>query len=173
MSIYYCVGGDVSRKYLLNRVSLKFVLGFASIKASSLLDLIEFEVFGEDSDGEKRGLLAGGDLDMSLTCLNDPVGSGSRCRMGKVLERVVPLSNYGNVDVDLDCYFRSDESDRLRLLKVGNFEVRIEEFVINMQANSRRTKCARLVLIRTGLDEEKLNCSNFIKNCRFILEVMN
>jgi len=174
MSIYYCVSGDVSRKYLLNRVFLKFVLGYARIKTSSSLDSIEFEVVGEETDSgcEKRGLLAGGDVDKTLTSLNESVGSSSS-RMGRNLERVVPLSNAGNIDVDVDCYFRSDdnESDMLKLLKVANFEVRIEECVINMQANSRQKKCARLVLIRTGL-EEKLKCSDLIKKYRFIVQVV-
>jgi len=176
MSIYYCVSGDASRKYLLNRVFLKFVLGYARIKTSSSLDSIEFEVVGEEtnSDSETRGLLSDGDMDKTLKSLNESVGSSISSRMGRILERVVPLSNAGNMDVDVDCYFRSDdnESDMLKLLKVANFEVRIEECVINIQANSTQKKCARLVLIRTEL-EEKLKCPDLIKKYRFIVQVIN
>jgi hypothetical protein len=147
--------------------------GYARIKTSSSLDSIEFEVVGEETDSgyEKRSLLANGDVDKTLMSFNESVGS-SRSRMGRNLEKVVSLSNAGNIDVDVDCYFRSDdnESDMLKLLKVANFEVRIEECVINMQTNSSQGKCARLVLIRTGL-EEKMKCPDLIKNHRFVVQV--
>lgn len=59
MSIYYCTGSSTSnesmnggagsaKKYLLSRVELKYVLGFARLKTSSSLDMIDFTLHEED-----------------------------------------------------------------------------------------------------------------------------
>jgi len=176
LSIYYCVGGDVSKKYLLNRICLKCILGYARIKTSSSFDSIEFEVFGEEfnSDITEKRFRTDCDVDKILTSFNASLGSDGGCRTSKNLDKFIPLSNAGNIDIDVDCYFKSDENDNeiLRLLKIANFEIRIEEFVINIQANSKQKKCAPLMLIKNGAtaSEAKIKSLNSMENYRFIIQ---
>lgn len=100
--------------------------------------------------------------------------------LGKNLEKLIPLSNAGNIDIDVNCYFREDlveidtkcAENPQRLLKFKAFELRIEEFVINLQANAKQKKYARLVLIK--LLNELSSQQNFLdihKPYKFIVEV--
>ena len=173
MSIYYCTGNSPltnetlngAKKYLLTRVELKYVLGYARLKTSSSMELIEFtlnEEDGEESTDSKDTFdkdKSYSDIDKTLTSLNDSSASISSLatKLGGNLEKLLPVSNFGNIDIDVNCYFRLDSAENgdtttasnnmLKVLKFRNAEIRIEESLMSLPANKQK-QYARLVLLK-------------------------
>lgn len=56
MSIYYCINHEqpTNKKYLVNRIGLQFVLGYARLKSSSSSDRIDFEIYEDDLDSSNE-----------------------------------------------------------------------------------------------------------------------
>ena len=141
MSIYYYTGNSPltnetlngAKKYLLTRVELKYVLGYARLKTSSSMELIEFTL--NEEDGEES------------TDSKDTFDD----------EKLLPVSNFGNIDIDVNCYFRLDSAENgdtttasnsmLKVLKFRNAEIRIEESPMSLPANKQK-QYARLVLLK-------------------------
>jgi hypothetical protein len=173
MSIYYCTGNSPllnetlngSKKHLLTRVELKYVLGYASLKKRSIMKVFDFTLNEEDGEEstDRKDTFSGNLESPSLT---------------------LPVSNFGNIDIDVNCYFRLDSAENgdtttasnsmLEVLKFRNAEIRIEESLMSLPA-SKQKQNARLVLSKmlkevTTLGSQKcfLDPDNMYK---FIIQV--
>lgn len=190
LSIYYCINSNNetsissgNKKYLVKRIDLKYILGYARIKTSSLIDHIEFEIYdhdGHDQIDDSKKNESCYDIDKTLMSLDDSSASNSSVKCGKNLEKLIPMGNAGNIDIDVTCYFRFDDGDMnksniestLKLLKFKHYEVRIIESIIRLPANSKQKRHARLVLIK--LLNELGNMQKHLdifKSYKFIIQV--
>ena len=162
LSIYYQLA---TKKYLLNRIELKYVLGYARLKTSSALDIVNFDVLDEEetedeaADELRRHQSNRKDVDRTLTSFNDSTGSSHKFG-GRNQERLVPLSNVGNIDIDVNCYFMHedlplDSGLQPKLLTFKDYELRIDEPIINLEAFCKQKHFARLVLIKHTREESK------------------
>jgi len=167
MSIYYYTGNSPltnetlngAKKHLLTRVELKYVLGYASVRKSYSIELIEFtlnEEDGEESTDSKDTF----DKDRSYSDI-DKTSSASisslATKLGGNLEKLLPFRNFGNIDIDVNFYFRLDSAENgdtttasnsmLKVLKFRNAEIRIEESLMSLPANKQK-QYARLVLLK-------------------------
>ena len=191
MSIYYCTNSLPNeqpmnnKKYLVNRMGLQFVLGYARLKTSSSLDQIEFEIYEEDLNSSNELLACkrvdkSSEIDKTLTSLNDSTLSNSSSKLGKNMEQIIPLSNTGNIDIDVNCYFTNDDvglndnspENMLKFLKFKCLEVRLEEAIINLQAKAKQRQYARIVLIKLMNElNTKQKCLDLSKSYKFIIQV--
>lgn len=108
--------------------------------------------------------------------------------MGRNQDKLIQLSNAGNIDIDVNCYFCLDDNNSsntngengdlnmLKVLKFKNAELRIEESLINLPAHAKQKRYARMVLLKLAkeLSAAAGNGSKFLdqdKTYHFFLQV--
>jgi hypothetical protein len=111
--VYYCLNNN--KKYLLNRIDLRYTLGYARLKTNANIETIELDmsnlpVHSNNSFNIRQDQLNSGDAnednDKTLTSMCDEAHDGVEIR----LDQYVPLSNAGNIDIFVDCYFSFEEN---------------------------------------------------------------
>ena len=198
LSIYYCTGGQVCstnvnnistassltstgiRKQLLNVVAVKFILGHAKMRTNASIDCIEFEVYKHKQENKSslRDTFVGSklkrsvdyhDSDRTMTNFHDENLPPESDLNGFNLEQLVPLSNGGNVDIQVACYFtyenKEDDIMHSQLHELSfkeGYELKLIESVFNLEANSRAKSYARLFLNKLEKPSSNENAENLL-----------
>ena len=133
LSIYYC--HPQGKRYLLNRVEVNYILGYAHLKTSANLDQIVFDLNDEiKEDNVLR------EINKSL------VNSNEKRRFGNA-EKEIPLSNAGNIDVEIECYLVLGEH------RLQGHDLRIENETLNLEARNKSKKMVKLILNKCQNEE--------------------
>jgi len=177
---YYFMDNNVPRKYLLNQVSIKYVLGYAKIRSSNI-HLIEFDLASlSDSPYMSRLSTYSNDNDKTLTsnCSRDESAfKVSKCA-GQSIDQLLPLSNVGNIGIDLNCFFvnnekkENEEDEKLRVLylKENQCQLKIDKATVNLDPKSSKKQALRLTFTKL-IDQVSSPISLNELNIRLILQV--
>jgi hypothetical protein len=185
------------RKYFMNQVHVNFVLGYAKLKSSvPNTNFIEFEIPSADSNenSNKSMMTRNGDLDVenedhdrTLTLATDSnstsESSSSKLKKRDSYEKYLPLSNTGNINVDVLCYLvnstasNSKESSAGELpqaTSLGNmYELRISDRIVDVAAKARLKSYVHLFLTtREGTSNSSESDANFEGNVKLVMQVV-
>jgi hypothetical protein len=141
------------RKFLLSSVSICFVLGYSKLKTSANMNCIEFEVTELDDDDQINDhssnnltLACGEDANADKTLTQCHAESSQK---SDFTEKLVPISNSGNINVDVNCYFSQNsdlkDNNSLEPIKFKNYELKIDELVLTLEAKSKHKSIIRLI----------------------------
>ena len=166
INVYYCVKAfdnnilaqNIAKKYLLNRIDLKYILGYSRLRTAANIDSIEFELDNfsfqkEEEDINEKTLLH----EKTLSSINDMNCASSDLNKTLNLEKFVPLTNAGNINIDVSCFMSNNEFSNRQKLSFKNYELRLNDPLISLEAQSKLKGCVHLNLI-------KLYSSNFNPN---------
>lgn len=161
-----------AKKYLLNRLDLKFVLGYARLRTNASIDSIEFEIPDDlnhttinSNPKQTSDEVYNEDSDRTLTSIND----SSLSKKPLSLEQLIPLSNAGNIDIDVDCYLSVEEQDQFQSIKFKTYEIKLDDSVLCLQAKSKQKQYARILISKILSDS---NLPNFdLEKLKFAVEV--
>jgi hypothetical protein len=150
-----------SNKKLIQMVDLRYVLGYAKLRTQANMNEIELAV-DEDSHHEDSTLQCGqqkrkaayykDDIDQTMTSSCDILEAKSKLDSTLSVESIVPLSNAGNLNIEVDCYFSYEENgitqSKVNALLFRNYELRLFEYNIYLDHKVKQKSCARLYLSR-------------------------
>ena len=127
------------KKYLLNRIDVKFVLGYARLRSSACQNCIDFEIPEDIMNAIKIDSFSE-DKDKTLTSVNELNISKNLT----VLEQAVSLSNAGNIDIEVECYLTVNDQQVL-MVKFHDYELKLDDTLLYLQSKSRQKQFAKLL----------------------------
>jgi hypothetical protein len=155
--IYYCVKQydnniltqNMMKKYLLNRIDLKYVLGYSRLRTAANIDSIEFELNNlsfqkEEEDINDKTLLH----EKTLSSINDLNCASNDLNRTLNLDKFVPLTNAGNINIDVSCFMSNNDFVNRQKLTFRNYELRLNDPLISLEAQSKLKGYAQLNLIK-------------------------
>ena len=155
------------KRHLMNKIELRFTLGYAYFKTSGSLKEIFLELpdpqafypYGDDCKENQNPPKSQFKVNSRLSCRVEDgdktltnIGDARRASNSStksiyvkknVVEKLVPLTNLGNIDIDLTCSFSCDlsqeEKDKnISALSVGSYELKLERPLFTIEPNSFR-----------------------------------
>ena len=171
-------------KQLLNVVAVKFILGHAKIlKKAATLNCIEFEVYKHKQENKSslKDTFVGSKLKKSVDYHDDSGRTVAATFHGEKnlqpesdvsefkLEQLFPLSNGGNVDIQIACYFtyENKEDDIMRgqldeLIFKEGYKLKLKQSVFYLESNIQTKSCARLFLNTIEKPSSNENAENLL-----------
>ncbi|CAF0783597.1 unnamed protein product [Brachionus calyciflorus] len=155
------------KKYLLNRIDVKFILGYARLRTNANIDSIEFEIPDEIMSTSVRHESYTDDGDKTLTSVNEL----SLSKNSHILEQFIPLSNGGNIDIEVECYLSQNDQHSLSI-KTRDLEIKLDDSLLFLQAKSKQKQFARLLASKLTMGQmEALWDLNKLDNIKFTVEI--
>ena len=180
-----CTPCPTGKNYLLQIIEVNFVLGFGRIRTSGHIESIDFEIYKEhmstsvkSKHGDENNFLKGDkktkcskDVDRTLTSFSGEDSYFMRKDIEKKksdqcdLEMIIPLSNPGNIEIEVGCYLKCLANTFLEeiIFKEG-YELKLCDSLLTLEAKSRSKSYVRLVLTKNGAKANEAEIS--IKNSR-------
>ena len=210
LSIFYCTNSQLCsanqnninkgsfiateiNKHLLNVFTIKFIFG--QVKLRTTIDCIQFEIDKHKHDfissnlkdtavsTKSKNSIDYQDSDRTIPTMTENVHD-EKLESDLIefkLEQLVPLTNGGNVDTYVACYFSYDnKKDNItqnqphELIFKGGYELKLIEPVLYLEANSRTKSYVQLLLNKlknppANANAENLLCEN--SNIKMIVEI--
>jgi len=164
---------NFKKQHLLDRIKVNFVLGFARVRTNGKIESVDFEILKNNENIEEtklrelktkanlkcsNKLKADRDIDRTLTFMDEEHVSHQENIDKYDLERSIPLSNSGNVDVRVSCYFTyENDKDRFDLLDEIKFkegyQLRLAESFLTLEKSCQNKQFTKLVLSKYETNE--------------------
>ncbi|RNA18364.1 hypothetical protein BpHYR1_005342 [Brachionus plicatilis] len=138
------------KKYLLNRIDVEFVLGYARLRSSASQNCIDFELCEEMAESVKMDSF-NEDKDKTLTSVNELNGSKNLM----VLEQAIFLSNAGNIDIEVECYLTLNEHHVLSV-KFRDYELKLDDSLLYLQSKLRQRQLAKIMAAKISSQSSEI-----------------
>ena len=165
---------NYKRQHLLDRIKVNFILGFARVRTSGHIESIDFQVLKQEESDKifkeqelknranlklTKKLKLNQDKDRTLTSMDQEHSFYQESIIKSDFERCLPLTNSGNIDVRVACYYAYEKNggeQRIDLLDKISFkegyELKLLDSLLFLERNSEK-KFPKLVLNKVDSNE--------------------
>lgn len=151
------------KKYLLNRIDVKLVLGYARLRSSACQNCIDFEI-PEDIMNVTKTDSFSEDKDKTLTSVNELNFSKNLI----ALEQAVSLSNAGNIDIEVECYLTVNDQ-QVQMVKFHDYELKLDDTLLYLESKSRQKQFAKI--LATKVTSQSKDIESKTQNLKLAVQI--